>query len=99
MNRRTWLWAAVVAVPAMVAGGLAYADAKKAQPYTCPVTGEELPCSKCCPLSEAPASAAAPAAEPAPAPRAKARDGDYTCPVTGEALPCPKCCPLNKAKK
>ncbi len=89
MNRRTWLWAAVVAVPAMVAGGLAYADAKKAQPYTCPVTGEELPCLKCCPLNE----------EPAPAPRAQARDGDYTCPVTGEALPCPKCCPLNKAKK
>src|SRR5205085_362072 len=48
---RKWLWAAVLAVPVVVAGGLASANSQKAKLYTCPLTGEELPCSKCCPLN------------------------------------------------
>lgn len=53
MNRRNLLWAALLAVPTLVAGGLTYANAQKAKPFTCPITGEDLPCSKCCPLNGA----------------------------------------------
>jgi hypothetical protein len=53
MNRRNLLRAAILAVPAIVAGGLVYADAQKAKPFTCPITGETLPCPKCCPLNDA----------------------------------------------
>ncbi|HJZ56693.1 MAG TPA: hypothetical protein VKE74_17130 [Gemmataceae bacterium] len=82
MTRRNWLWLALVGVPVAVIGGLAHADTQKAKGYTCPLTGETLPCEKCCPLNGE---------------RAKAADG-YTCPITGEQLPCEKCCPLNKTK-
>lgn len=53
MNRRKLLWAALLAVPAAVAGGLAYAKHSQATTFTCPITGEELPCPKCCPLNGA----------------------------------------------
>ena len=79
MNRRKWLWAALLAVPVAVGGGLAYAKSQ-ARPYTCPITGEQLPCEKCCPLNQ----------------KQQAKDEPYTCPVTGEELPCPDCCPLNQ---
>jgi hypothetical protein len=82
MTRRTWIWAALLAVPAAVVGGLTYAKAQ-ARTYTCPLTGEQLPCEKCCPLNQT--------KEPA------AQEG-YVCPATGEVLPCPKCCPLNQQK-
>jgi hypothetical protein len=99
MNRRKWLVAALLAVPAAVGGGLAYANTTKAKAaYNCPVTGEELPCEKCCPLNgekSQPAAAEAMAEEPKPA----ASDAGYTCPITGEKLGCPNCCPLKKAKK
>lgn len=51
MNRRKWLAAALVAVTGTVGGGLAYASTSKAKTtgYTCPVSGEELPCERCCP--------------------------------------------------
>ena len=53
---------AVVALP-LVVGGLAYASTlanpQSEQPqqtaadsYTCPLTGEELPCPNCCPMNE-----------------------------------------------
>ena len=95
MNRRKWLWAAVLAVPAVVAGGLAYANAQKSRAYTCPITGGELPCPKCCPLNGKTGQAATEGTsdEPTAAP-----DG-YICPITGEKLGCPNCCPLNKAKQ
>jgi hypothetical protein len=84
MNRRKWLWAALVAVPVVVGGGLAYATSQGVSSYTCPITGEQLPCEKCCPLNNGPA----------------AEDGgEYVCPLTGETLGCPGCCPLNQAKK
>jgi hypothetical protein len=57
---RKWMWAALAAVP-LVIGGLAYAKSQgqSAKPapaggetYTCPLTGEELPCPCCCPLNQ-----------------------------------------------
>jgi hypothetical protein len=55
---RKWIYAALAALPLAVAGGLVYANTQgKANPqqaggYVCPITGEELPCPKCCPLNE-----------------------------------------------
>lgn len=95
MTRRSWLFTAAVAVPALVAGGLAYANAKnaKAAPgYICPITGETLSCEKCCPLNGDKEATAAKADEPT------ASEG-YVCPETGEVLACPNCCPLNTTKK
>lgn len=92
MNRRRWLWAAILATPAMVIGGLAYANSQNAGGYTCPVTGEELPCPDCCPFNQ---QSTAPAADQSRPPAAEG----YVCPITGERLGCPGCCPLNKAKK
>lgn len=39
-------------LPVAVVGGLAYANNSPARTFTCPITGEELPCSKCCPLND-----------------------------------------------
>jgi hypothetical protein len=55
-------WVALLVVPLVVAG-LAYGQSLmrgqaerpqqvEAQGYTCPVTGEELPCPNCCPLNQ-----------------------------------------------
>jgi hypothetical protein len=54
VNRRKWLWAAVLALPAAVAGGLVYGKGQARTTYTCPLTGEELPCPNCCPLNKQP---------------------------------------------
>jgi hypothetical protein len=81
MTRRKWLWAAVIAVPLAIAGGLVYAKSQ-AKPHICPITGEVLPCEKCCPLNQKP----------------QAEEQPYVCPITGEELPCPNCCPLNRGK-
>jgi len=50
---RKWILAALVAAPLAAAGGfgLVYANSQ-AQSYTCPLTGEQLPCEKCCPLNK-----------------------------------------------
>lgn len=95
MNRRKLLWAALLAVPAVVVGGLAYAKHAQAETFTCPITGEELPCPKCCPLNgeSGPSATEAKGGDPG------ATGGDYVCPLTGEKLGCTNCCPLNKAKK
>ncbi len=93
MNRRKWLWGAVLALPAALLGGLVYANARQAQNYTCPLTGEQLPCPNCCPLNSAKAAAAMEAKVEQPK---VATDSDYICPITGEKLGCPNCCPLNK---
>ena len=51
-----WIWAALLALPLAVAGGLAYAKTQQQRPseggYVCPLTGEELPCPRCCPLNQ-----------------------------------------------
>lgn len=58
---RKWIWAALAALPLAVGGGLAYAKSQSqgteppqgnAGGYTCPLTGEELPCPNCCPLNQ-----------------------------------------------
>jgi hypothetical protein len=53
---RKWIWAVLVTVPLAFAGGfgLAYAHLQQtnASGFICPITGEELPCSKCCPLND-----------------------------------------------
>jgi hypothetical protein len=61
MRRRLFL-TAVVTLPLAVAGlvygqTLTQRQAEKpqkveAKPYTCPVTGEELPCPNCCPYNQ-----------------------------------------------
>lgn len=59
MHKR-WIWAPLVALPLAVGGfvfgGMQAGVDEQAGPqkagYTCPVTGEELPCPKCCPLNE-----------------------------------------------
>ena len=82
MKRRKWLWAVVLVLPLVVGGGLVYANTQS-QTYTCPITGEQLPCPECCPLNDA---------------KSQAPKQPYICPVTGEELACPRCCPLNKRK-
>lgn len=54
-----WFGASALALPIMVGGIVLAAQARdggkteQAKPgYTCPVTGEELPCPKCCPLNK-----------------------------------------------
>lgn len=52
---RKWLWAALLGIPLAAAGGLGlvYANSHQAnaEGFTCPITGEELPCPNCCPLN------------------------------------------------
>jgi uncharacterized membrane protein len=86
---RKWLWTALLALPLAVAGGLVYANHHTTDGYTCPLTGEQLPCEKCCPLNQG---------EQAKQDNKQQTDEGYTCPLTGEQLPCPNCCPLNQQK-
>lgn len=86
MSRRNLLWAVLAAVGA-VGGSLAIAGTQRDKGYTCPVTGEQLPCEKCCPLKGTDTLA--------PETKTKA-DAGYVCPLSGETLNCPKCCPLNQ---
>ncbi len=52
--RRKWLLTSLLALPLAI-GGFVYAKSTKAPPaqsgYTCPLTGEQLPCPNCCPLN------------------------------------------------
>lgn len=58
MRRRNWLFAALLALPLAAAGwtygqGLVRTDQPQdSARYVCALTGEELPCSRCCPLGE-----------------------------------------------
>lgn len=94
MNRRNWLWAALLGLPIAVIGGLANANNPQASSYVCPVTGETLPCEKCCPLNKA-------LTEPQVKIEAKTETTTeaqpYICPITGEELGCSGCCPLNQS--
>jgi hypothetical protein len=61
MDTKKVVGAAVLALP-LIVGGLVYANGQKSiqdkprqtneSGYVCPVTGEELPCKNCCPLSQ-----------------------------------------------
>lgn len=50
MKRKKWFWLAALALPLAVAG-VVYATSR-ADSYTCPITGKELPCPACCPLNQ-----------------------------------------------
>lgn len=57
MRRKKWLWAALLSLPLAI-GGLVYAGVQanadtqsSDRCFVCPITGEELPCPKCCPLN------------------------------------------------
>jgi hypothetical protein len=59
---RKLVWAALAAIPLAAAASLIYANSQrdtepsaqaKTGTYTCPMTGEELPCPNCCPLNNA----------------------------------------------
>ena len=103
--RTKLVWVALLLAVPLAVGGLVYGKSLMAgqpgqpQPaaaegFTCPLTGEELPCPLCCPLNQQGEKAAAKLAEK---PRKAAAEG-FTCPLTGEELPCPLCCPLNGQK-
>jgi hypothetical protein len=56
--RRKLLWATMLALPLAI-GGLVFAGVQANADvqsndagFICPVTGEELPCPKCCPLNK-----------------------------------------------
>jgi hypothetical protein len=87
MTRRKWLWTALLATPLAVAG-VVYGSQAVRSSYVCPITGEELPCPKCCPLHQSKQQT-----------NQQAQEQSYTCPVTGEELPCRLCCPLNESKQ
>lgn len=53
MNQRKLLWTALLAMPAAIVRGLAYAKHSQAKSFTCLITGEELPCPKRCPSNKA----------------------------------------------
>ena len=94
MNRRKWLWTAVLAVPAALVGGFARADAPKQKSCTCPAAREASACPGCCRRDCCRKCAAGTKADESQATR-----GKYVCPLTGEKLCCQNCCPLNKAEK
>lgn len=80
MNRRKWLLASLLALPMLAVGVVAAKSQTRS--YTCPLTGEELLCPKCCPLNNGEQS----------------QKQAFVCPETGEELPCEKCCPLSDSK-
>jgi hypothetical protein len=56
MKRSKWLWATLLALPLAVAGAV-YATTQASatsttEGFTCPITGEQLPCPNCCPLQQ-----------------------------------------------
>lgn len=102
MFQHTGIWFVLLAVPLVAASGLV--SAKKSADlrpppsglgFFCPLTGEKLPCERCCPLHQH---------QENPATNANATVGSggtvgvnedgSQCPITGEELPCPRCCPL-----
>lgn len=82
MKRRKWLCTTLLALP-LVVTGMVYANWRPST-YICPLTGEPLPCSDCCPLIQN---------------KHQSPEQRYICPITGEELPSEKCCPLNDAKE
>ena len=54
--KRKLILTALLALP-LAAAGFVYGHSRQANNahkagYTCPITGEELPCPKCCPLNK-----------------------------------------------
>jgi hypothetical protein len=51
MTPKKWLLSALLALPLAVAG-IVYANSQTRTGFTCPITGEQLPCEQCCPLNQ-----------------------------------------------
>jgi hypothetical protein len=60
MCKCKWFWSAVAVLPLLAAGAwygihpadhARASDREEAEAYTCPLTGEQLPCPDCCPLN------------------------------------------------
>ena len=66
MNRRKWLWSSLLALPRVVVGMVSANS--QVRSFTCPLTGEELHCPKCCPLSKS---------------KQQSQEQPYICPITG----------------
>lgn len=56
---RNWIGATLVALPLAISGlvftaaqSAGDAKAANAEGIVCPITGEELPCERCCPLND-----------------------------------------------
>ena len=95
--KKKLLLGALLALPLAVVGlayGQSHINAAQPEPsgFTCPLTGEELPCPDCCPLNGKTDDARAAAAKPEGTAAVPDTEG-YICPLTGEELPCPNCCP------
>lgn len=63
---RKWIWSGLLVVPLALAGALVYANRHgttqrpaSAAGFLCPITGEALPCQRCCPLGKGRAAYAA----------------------------------------
>lgn len=112
MMRKNWLWTLLALVPLGI-GGVLFARSQvgpevRPEPapagYVCPLTGEELPCEKCCPLNQESEDSAIGATRPNCCQASDAipsesqvsqdqQEDGFICPLTGEELPCEKCCP------
>jgi hypothetical protein len=104
MYKHNRMWVALLALLLGGASALVYAKsyAGLRQPPTatgfiCPITGEELPCERCCPLKQGKQGNLASAEAKGHWTQAANADG-YLCPITGEELRCPLCCPLESGK-
>lgn len=69
----------------------ANAPGTNADGYACPLTGDILPCERCCPLNGEESNAT----QTRQLAATSSDDQGYQCPITGETLPCENCCPLN----
>lgn len=104
MTQKKWMIGLFLAIPLTVGGlVLAHANArandqrKSSETFICPLTGKELPCSKCCPLTkrqQKPVRSCCSTKDN----QASKESSPFICPVTGEEFPCSKCCPLKKEK-
>jgi hypothetical protein len=102
-------WFLLFVLSLATVGGIVYANVHSVtlpqastSGYTCPLTGEELPCPNCCPLNGGQAAKPyvcpltgedLPCSKCCPLDEGQQSQG-FICPVTEKELPCPNCCPL-----
>lgn len=103
--QKKWLLGLLAVIPLAI-GGLVFAQAnfqtneqiESRAAFICPLTGDELPCSKCCPLNEKKETSESTCCSSAKEKQTVQSEGAFICPLTGEELPCSKCCPLEKSE-
>ena len=52
VTMRKLMWTAILALPLAIAGVVYAKSQADAGGFVCPITGEVLPCEKCCPLNK-----------------------------------------------